>query len=261
MNIYPSFKYQLFTQKMMIIIYYTVFLGMTLLFGGINLISFMVSQTDSSVYIGIGTMNGLSAVTAVMAFVAGCCSFKENFGMAVQNGTSRKSLFLGRLCAAGALCLVLAVCDELFTLLFALIGKLPFLRVEAISMLELMYGTIGGSRFLTVLCAVPFTFFLLLAASAAGYFCTVLFYRLSIPGKVAVGVGAGFVFVFGVPVLKMIRDRFHLEALWEAMCRFMEWFLSMAFGGPANWMISGFAIFCIFSLFAWLLMRKASLKK
>lgn len=261
MNIFPSFKYQLFTQKMMVVIYYMVFLGMTLLFSVVNLVGVMTSPEDSMVYIGVGTMNGLSAVTAIMAFTAGCCSFKENFGMAVQNGVSRKSLFLGRISATGALCLALAVCDEVFTLFFALLGKLPFLRVQSISMLELMYGAVGGNWFLTALCAVAFTFFLLLAASAAGYFCTVLFYRLSTPGKVAVGVGAGFIFIFGVPVLKMLRDRFHLEVLWEALCRFMERLLALAFGGPANWMASWFVVFCAFSLFAWLLMRKAVLKK
>lgn len=259
MNIYPSFKYQLFTQKMTVIVYYMVFLGMTLLFGGIGLIGFTTASGDLE--FTVTTMNGLSAVTAIMAFVVGCTAFKENFGMAVQNGVSRKSLFLGRLCATGALCLILAVCDELLTLFFALIGKLPFLRVESTSMLELMYGTIGGNWFLTALCSVAFTFFLLLAVSAAGYFCTVLFYRLPTGGKVAVGVGAGFLFTFGVPVLKMIRDWFHLEALWAALCRFWEWLFSLAFGGPANWMVTGFVIFCVFSAFAWLLMRKASLKK
>ncbi len=260
MNVYPSFKYQLFTQKMMVIIYYTVVLGMTLLFSVVNLVGFLASPENSSVYVGIGTMNGLSVTTTVMAFVAGCISFKENFGMALQNGVSRKSLLLGRLCATGALCLALAVCDELVTLLFALMGKFPFLQVQAISLMELMYGTVGGNWFLTALCSVAFTFFLLLAASAAGYFCTVLFYRLPTPGKVAVGVGAGFVFTFSVPILKMIRDRFHLQALWEALCRFLEQFLLLAFGGPANWMVSCFVAFALFSGFAWLLMRRASLK-
>lgn len=261
MNIYPSFKYQLFTQKMTVIVYYTVFVGMTLLCSVVNLVSFLTSPGDSSAHIGVGTMNGLSLVTAVMAFVVGCTSFKENFDMAVQNGVSRRSLFFGRLCATGALCLVLAVCDELCTLLFGLIGKLPFFKVEATSMLELIYGSVGGNGFLTALISVAFTFFLLLAASAAGYFCTVLFYRLSTVGKVAVAVGAGFVFIFGVPVLKMLRDRFHLEALWEALCRFWEWFFSLAWGGAANSMVTCFVIFAAFSLFAWLLMRRAAVKK
>ncbi len=260
MNIFPSFKYQLFTQKMMVIVYYMVYLGMTLLFGAVNLISFAMSQENSSVYMGIGTMNGLSAVTAIMAFVSGCTSFKESFGMSLQNGVSRKSLFLGRLCAAGALCLVLAVCDEVFTLFFALFGKLPFVRVESTSLFQLIYGGTGNGL-TTALCAVAFTFFLLLAVSAAGYFCTVLFYRLSTPGKVAVGVGAGFVFTFGVPILKMLRDRFHLEALWDGLCRAWVWFFETALGNFPNVLVTCFAVFCAFSLFAWLLMRRAPLKK
>lgn len=259
MNTYPSFKYQLFSQKSTVIIYYAVFLGLTLVFGGIGLIGF-VSSTGQ-VRFNVTTLNGLSAVTSVLAFVAGCCAFKENFAMALQNGVSRRSLFLGRLSATGALCLVLALCDELVTLFFALLGKLPLFRVEAVSLMELIYGPVGENWFLTALCAVAFSFFLLLAFSALGYFCTVLFYRLPTGGKVAVGVGAGFVFTFGVPILKMLRDFFHWEAAWDALCRFMEWLLSAALGGVANCMASCFVIFCAFSLFAWLLMRRASLKK
>lgn len=259
MNTYPSFKYQLFSLKKTVIVYYMVILGMTLLFGGVGLIGFAASA--GRVRFNVATTNGISAVTAIMAFVTGCCSFKENFAMALQNGVSRRSLFLGRLSATGALCLALALCDELITLFFALLGKLPLFRVEAISLMEQIYGPVGGNWFLTALCAVAFTFFLLLAVSALGYFCTVLFYRLPTGGKVAVGVGAGFVFTFGVPILKMLRDFFHWEAAWDALCRFMEWLFSAAFGGVPNEMVSNFVIFCAFSLFAWLLMRRASLKK
>lgn len=256
MNIYPSFKYQLWTQKMTVIVYYAAYIGVTLLFGGASLISY----GDSAGSFSVTTMNGLSAVTAVVAFMKGCCSFKGNFGMALQNGVSRRSLFSGRICATGVFCLVLAVCDEAFTLLFALFGKLPVIRAESLSLLETIYDP-QWNRAALILGSVAFSFCLLLAASALGYFCSTLFYRLPAPGKVAVIVGAEFVFICGVPILKTIRDRFHLEALWEALCRGLVWSSNLAFGAAPNCMVFCLVVFVAFSAFAWLLMRRVPLKK
>lgn len=258
MNVYPSFKYQLFTQKMMVIVFYGVFLGMTLAFGSVYLISVSMTREGSSM--GIGAVNGLSAATSLMVFVAGCCAFKENFAMALQNGVSRKSLFMGRLCAAVALCLILAVCDEVCTLLFSLLGKLPVLQTKAVSLFQLMYGA-TGNWILDALCSVAFSFFLLSAVSAMGYFSGVLFYRLSSTGKIIVGAALFFLVFFTVPLLKTIRDRFHLEPLWEALCQKVSEFFSLAFGGAPNCMASCFVLFVLFSLLGWLLMRRIPLKK
>lgn len=257
MSIYPSFKYQLLTQKMAVIIYYAVLLGLILLFGGAVLISYGNGDGENSASSTITT--GLSGITAVMVFVLGLNSFKENFGMALQNGVSRKSLFLARLCASGALCLVLSVCDELFTLLCGLVGKLPWMRCESCSLYQLAYGGTGNA-FLDVLCSVAFSFFLLLAVSALGYFITALFYRLPVWGKVAVGVSFGAVFSILEPVLKMLRDFFHLEALWAALESAAEWFWQIAFSAAPNCMVFCFAVFCLFNVFAWLLIRRAALK-
>lgn len=260
MNIFPSFKYQFKIQKSMVLIYYLVYVGLSVLLTALFVIT-PIAAGDPDVQAGTVTLNGLTSSTLILAFVAGCCAFKENFGMAVQNGVSRKSLFFGRLCATGALCFLLAVCDEVLTLLFDLIGRLPALSWSSVSLLEMAYGPVGGSWLLTALCAVPFSFFLLLAASAVGYFCTTLFYRLPTWGKAAVAVSFGVLFIFGVPVLKMLRDAFHLEALWDALCRLLTELGRLCFGGAVNWMVTGFVIFCAFSAFAWLLIRRAELKK
>ncbi len=259
MNTYPSFKYQLYSQKIMILVYYAVFVGMTLLFGSVNLISFHAS-TDSSVSVEIGIMSGLSAVTAIMAFVAGWMSFKENFGLALQNGVSRRSLVLGRMCATGAVCLILATADEAVTLVFCLLGKLPRVRVESISLFQLMYGG-DGNWLIIALCSVAFSFFLLLAASAAGYFFGSLFYRLPGWGKIAVCAGGVFMVFFPIPLLKMLRDRFGLQTLYYQLAESLSQTLRFLFGSPGHCMVSCLGLFLLFSLFAWLLVRKTPLKR
>lgn len=62
-------------------------------------------------------------------------------------------------------------------------------------------------------------------------------------------------------ILKLLRDRFHLEAPWEAFCRCLEWLSGVAFGAVPNCMVSCLAVFGVFSAFSWLLIRRVSLKK
>ena len=66
-----------------------------------------IMETVSYTHRG-STTNGITAVTAVYVFVASLCSFKDNFGMSLQTGVSRRSTFLARLCTAGAMCAVMA---------------------------------------------------------------------------------------------------------------------------------------------------------
>lgn len=259
MNIYPSFKYQFLSQKTTVVTYYGVLLGMIVLFGSINLISFGIHAGDSSVSVGIGAINGLSSITAVMAFAVGWAAFRENFSMALQNGVSRKSLFLGRLCATGAFCFVLAVCDELVTLLFGILGKILVVRTESVSLFQLFYG--GAQNWLLdALWAVAFSFFLLLAASALGYLTVTLLYRLPLWARVAAISGTIIAVNLAIPLLKMMRDRFHLEALWGALCRGAAWFFDLVFNSPANTMAFCFALFCVCSGLAWLAIRRLPLK-
>ncbi len=257
MNFYPSFKYQLSRYKYLLPIYYGVYLGLSLLFTGVFSVGYISSSDGHPA--SVISMTGISAVTWIVIFSASCCSFKENFRMSLQNGTSRQSLFLGQLAAGAALCGALAVCDELVTRLIGLLGRIPAVSVETASLLEMVYAPKWHPSLVWV-ASVFFTFFFLLAASAAGYFCTVLMYRLKTPGKVAVIAGAWAVFTFGIPILKMLRDRFHLEALWRGLENLMAGLLQLCFGGPANWMVTCLAVFCVIHFFTWLLIRRIPLK-
>ena len=54
----------------------------------------------------------------VFLFIAGLNSFKENFGMLLQNGVSRRTMFTGRLLTMVSLCVGMTLMDRALLLLF-----------------------------------------------------------------------------------------------------------------------------------------------
>lgn len=256
MNIFASFRYQMADQKKGILVYYGVLLGMFVLVETLFVVVLPPEKNTSS-------MNGVTGITAVFLFVASLCSFKENFGMSLQNGVSRRSLFLGRLCTAGAVCLITAVLDEALTLFIPLFSKLLKTDIVTHSLFENVYGSILGDSmnpFLMGLCSVAFSFSALLAAAGLGYFITILFYRLNKLGKILVGAGVPAFFMVGVPLLKMLNERIAGGKIGEAVVRFIASSAEFLVGQPQNAMLTYLALFAMFSLFAWLLLRRAVVK-
>ena len=256
MNIFASFRYQMADQKKGIMVYYGVLFGMYVLIETLFVFLFPPQKNMSS-------MNGVTGITVIFLFVASLCSFKGNFGMCLQNGVSRRSLFLGRLCTAGAVCLITAVLDEALTLLVPLFSTLLRTDIVSYSLFENVYGGMLGDSlnpFLMGLCSMAFSFSALLAAAGLGYFITILFYRLNKLGKILVGAGVPGFFMVGVPLLKMLNERIAGGKIGEALVRFISSMAEFLVGQPQNAMLTYLALFAMFSLFAWLLMRRAVVK-
>lgn len=205
MKVFASFRYQLADQKRGILTYYGVLLGFYVLFEILFVVAAVGEDVNGS------TTNGITAVTAVYVFVASLCSFKDNFGMSLQNGVSRRSTFLARLCTAGAMCAVMAVADELVTILAPLPSRLMGIEMGSMSLMENLYFSAAGAwqagAFLLHLCSAAFGFFMLLAAAGLGYLITTLFYRLNKLGKILVGAGVPVLVFFGLPALELL-DQF-----------------------------------------------------
>lgn len=182
--------------------------------------------------------------------------------MSVQNGVSRKSLFLGRLGSFAVWCAIMSVMDEAVTLLFDLVGKIPGVHSRAEPLVSLFFSGSADavSPLVMVLYSVAFSFFLLLSCAGLGYFITILYYRLNTPGKVAVSVGVPAFFLIVIPFLKMLRDRFGLQELYQSVLRAVSRFFSLLLETPVNFMAFCLFLFALFSLFAWLLLRRAQVK-
>lgn len=198
MKILPSMRYQLRDHRNPILVYYGVLVAMILL-----TLLFIPFSGDSRYNVAT---SGVTAVTMFFLFICSLCAFKDSFRFNLQHGTSRKTQFLARMGTMGIICALLAVADEIYTLLMALLEFLMPGNFFSSSLYEMIYsvsvfdsrdGVISYSvetNTSTVLCSVVFSFFFLLAASSFAYLITVFNYRLNKIGKIIFWVSWPFAF-------------------------------------------------------------------
>jgi len=249
MKIKTAFRYQAEDNKKAVLVYYLVVL---VTFFGMYVLSLLVGNE--------GTMSGNNAfemITAIFLFICGLCAFKESFGMAIQNGVSRKSLFVSRLAVMGAISGGLAVIDVLLSFVFGFLARFND-RFFYEAMFTLLYDRriqeIGTVQ--KVFEMLLFNIALYLAASAVGYFITILYYRLNTAGKIAVSIGVPALFIIGPSVDFSLTGGTITQRVLDL--------IAYAMGGPnENVYITigvAVAICALFSLCAWLLMRRAVVK-
>lgn len=235
MKVFASFRYQLADQKRGILTYYGVLLGFYVLFEILFVVAAVGEDVNGS------TTNGITAVTAVYVFVASLCSFKDNFGMSLQNGVSRRSTFLA-----------------------PLPSRLMGIEMGSMSLMENLYFSAAGAwqagAFLLHLCSAAFGFFMLLAAAGLGYLITTLFYRLNKLGKILVGAGVPVLVFFGLPALELLDQFISNGAVIKAVSGFFAVVFQFAFGQPQNTALTCLVLFAAMSGLSWLLMRRAVVK-
>lgn len=85
-----------------------------------------------------GTTNGLEVSAFIFLFVIGLNTFKENFGMFLQNGVSRKTIFAGKLLSTCAVCAIMAVVLEVLASL-AKLGS-GYRDIQLGTLYEMLYS-------------------------------------------------------------------------------------------------------------------------
>lgn len=248
MNTRHSFKYQMADGKKAVIVYYAV---VALLFTLATVLMWIFGSPHSGIHTSLG---GVDMITTLFLFVLGLNSFKENFGMLLQNGITRRSIFAGRLAAAATLGALLTVVDLALLAVFSLLGNLSS-RFTTGSMFRLSYSVDGAAG---IILEALFIFALHLAAMMAGYCVSLMFYRLNRPGKVLVGAGAPVLFFIVLPVADAFLFDGRVEA---AMDRFQDW--SMGLSANAPWMAILFFLLyaAVASGLGWLLLRRAVFRR
>lgn len=259
MKIYQSFLYQLRDQRNAILVYYCVMVGLVALS-----LLFIPFAGDSDFNIASG---GITAVTMVFSFVLSLCVFKDSFLLNIQHGVSRRSQFWARLGAMGAVCAIMAVADELYTLLLALLSFIIPDRVYGSSLYELQYSvSIFGSHDgailhsvetnpATILLSVVFSFFVLLAVCSFAYLISVFNFRLNKAGKIIFWVGWPFLFIAFDACLTAHPQI--ANALVPAITRLALLTISTL----PRLCVTCLVLTAVFSALTWLLMRRAQVKQ
>lgn len=251
MNIKSAVIYRLKETRKSVIFFYLVIIGLSLLMG-LSAVSFVSSTMSIS-------FGGMEFASAIFMLVLGLNSFRENFRMMLQNGLSRRTMFYSFAVSSLILSAVMSLVAELTTLIGELISYMHP-NISIIGMMEQLYAAryFGGGHGLQMF-AEGFLFFFCVftAAIAGGYLITVLYYRMSKAGKVAVSVGVPTFLCFILPIFDAIVTH-------GTIYRFFGTTFVSAFGldtgNPYIGMMSSLLLFAACMGCAWLLVRKAIIK-
>lgn len=246
MKLKQSFRYQLADYKAGILVYYCAMLGLLALF----LVSTVVDTGVTVVF------SGLSGFSCIFLFICGLCSLHDMLPMHLQHGVSRKTMFRARLLVTVAVSAFMAAVDTLLSVLINLLGS-PFYGG---SLFQQLYGKIYPSLgpVGNVLMSLVFAFVLFLLASSLGYFIITLFYRLTKPLRIALGIALAFLFLPGQIIVKGADQLLFHNALARLAERviwpLMDKIDSSVFLTMGWWLLAAAAL----SAVTWLLLRRCA---
>lgn len=247
MNIKVSTKYQINEYIKSIKVFYLVVVLVMVFFGVLIAIN---SPSDFT------SNGGIEGSAMVFLFVLGLNSFKETFLMMLQNGVTRKSMFIGRLLTILATSAFMALVDRFLVNIAGLFNNISE-RFYISGMYEELFTERSESLHIVVrnLEAILIAFFVYAAAMVAGYFITTAYYRMSKALKTAVSIGVPATILIILPIL----DTTVFEG---KIVRVIGKFLEFAFGAsPYNLILTCAIFFIIAAGLTWLLVRKAVEKK
>lgn len=239
MNIKTSIRYQIKDQWKAVLIYGLIILVVLVLF---------------SVDAGNGNMNGIEFSTMIFLFVVGLNSFKENLGMFLQNGVTRKSMFLGRLGATAVISAILTVYCEILIIVMEFTHS---------SKLSILYGMMYPERAVSL--ALPLIhlenilimFCCFLLFSTFGYLITIAYYRMGKTAKICVSVGVPAVLLVFLPYVDSV---FFHGGIFLKLYQILLLALGINSGNPYIAMGMILVLTGVLTLLSWLMMRKAVMK-
>lgn len=243
MNIKVATKYQINEYTKSIKIFYLIVVLVMVFFGVLIAINTPSDFTSNG---------GIEGSAIVFLFVCGLNSFKETFLMMVQNGVTRKSMFIGRLLSLLATSAFMAVVDRFLVNIAGLFNNISE-RFYISGMYEELFKERSESLHIVVmnLEAILIAFSVYLAAMIAGYFITTAYYRMSKALKIAVSIGVPSTMLIVLPVLDGSVFKGKIA---EVIGRFLKF----VFGGsPYNLLVTCTIFFLVAAGLTWLLIRKA----
>ncbi|MBC3886919.1 hypothetical protein GH810_01140 [Acetobacterium paludosum] len=260
MKLSAIYKFQLAEHKKSIIVFYLVIIAILAVVFTINIVSVLIpNQSNFSIQ-----LSGIDLAPTIFLFVCGLNAFKENFQMSLQNGISRKSLFVNRI----AVDLTLAVGMSLLNQIILFIGKSMALfsaTIQYSSLLEELYGLrYAGHPNGLMLYLEIFLFYIFLFAAflSIGYFITVAFYRMNKKQKIAYIVGFYILAFVAFPLIDELLYKLGIFSVLisEVLLRFLYAIMGVSAQNPYIAMISLLIISIIMRSLTWLLVRKTGIK-
>lgn len=253
-----SFRYQLNDFKKQVMVYYFVLVLLIIfLVLGIGLV-FSVSEGSGSATSTAVGFSGIEFGTIIFLFVCGLNSFREAFRMLIQNGSSRRRIFAGRILAFITVSIGMAFINTVVLFL----GKFLATKrdnFEFSGLYELMYpGRAAEGALLMYGKGFLLNVSMYLAIIALGYFIRIAYYRMNKAAKIAVSIGVPSLFIYGLPMLDATIAH---GAISEAIYKLFTFAFGMQNGGNAYFtVVSCLITACVLAALSWLMMRRAVIK-
>ncbi len=243
MRFSSALKYHLSNAKWPIIIFYIVIYSL--------LILLTVSYLLMEKYGVRGKVGGLDTASMIFLFIVGLNSFKSTFYMFVGNGISRKTMFLSFAAMAGIVSVGMAAIDSLTSLV---VSQFTNYQPTMFQLFAQRYSSYNITVFGEGLLWMVFSY---MAATMAGFFITTAYYRMNKAIKLLVSIGLPiFVFI----VLPIIDAQLFNGAIYSAIGTAIAYCSGIAVGSPYIGMLTNTVLLGLFGTFAYLLMRRATVK-
>ena len=237
-----SYLYQLRDDRKAVIIYYIIIIAVY----AAMFISVAISKATG------GSTNGHGIPTAIFMFCA--CAFRENFFMLMQNGVSRKSVFIGRLLNSLTLAAGLAVLDTVLGAVFNAISNSFDERFLFQTIFDMLYFNLDITGFLRLMLNLLMFFMMFLGFSTLGYLMSTAFNRLNKTGKTIFAAGLPVTLFVILPVIDgMVFNG-------EIIVKFLNFLLDILGVNTQQplYAVATFTIVAVVcSTLSWLLIRKA----
>lgn len=247
MRIKPAVKYQINEYISQIRVYYISIFGVTAFFGLLSVI------TESS---GMFSFGGYEFLTSIVLFIIGLFSFKEMFLMMLQNGISRKTMFIGRLISVFTISVIMAVIDRLFVNFGRMLEKIND-KVIITGLYEMIFRLreAAVSRVVFNLEAVLITVFAYISVILLGFFIGTAYYRMNKVVKIAVSAGVPSAIFILLPLLNSMTD----GKLFKLINKLLNFVFSS--DNPYNMLLSCALFIVVCTGLSWLLIKNAVEKR
>ena len=211
-NVKTAVKYRMEESRKSIAVFYIIMIALTALlgFGATGL-----ANSNTTLTLSVG---GLESATIIFAFVLGVTSFRENFRMMLQNGLSRRTVFLssliGDLLLSAVLSLIAAIVNGMAALLIS------ERQIVLISLMQQVYAErYAGHGYNPQIMGESFLFFFVVFAAAliVGHCISVLYFRMNRTGRIAFSAGVPTFLFIVLPMLTPSLRKARLQALLAAL--------------------------------------------
>lgn len=241
MKISSTLKYNIWSMRKGIIILYSILAGISIIMG------ILLSHIDEAGGSSIDTSS------MVFCFVMGVVFYTEYFKMHIQNGISRRTMFISNMLTFVCLAAFTALVNTLF---LTLSSHVSILKWQS-SFLGAVYQDFlsGYGIIVQMLLLLLCNFGVGLILAVMGYFCGVLFARLSKVMRAIVLVTFGAVCFVGLPVLDTYVTK---GAIGNSVLNFFKFIVGYDNGMNINYLtVSCIAMAAVLAVFIWLMLRRA----